>query len=171
MRLRIATPADVTALTTLWYDGWQIGHATIAPPALIHFRDRPSFRERIEQALHSFWVAERDGSLVGFVRIVGEELDQFYVAPALIGQGVAPPLMRAAEDLLRRKGVYRAFLVATEGNNRAIRFYEKQGWENCGRRLAEVTTREGPFRLWVNRFEKTLADRDVATDAGQIGNV
>lgn len=166
MHLRPATSADVGALTRLWHDGWQVGHATIAPAALIRYRDRNSFCVRITNALDSFFVAERDGGLAGFVRIVGSELDQFYVAPALIGQGVAADLMTAAEGLMHRRGTYRAFLIAAEGNDRAIRFYGKHRWQNCGRQEAFVTTLDGPFRMWVVRFEKALADRDIAADAG-----
>lgn len=156
LTLRTVEPDDFEPLALLWNAGWQVGHAAIAPPGLSAHRDLPSFRARIARAPESFWVAVLDGQTAGFIRIVGAELDQFYVAPAKIGQGIARPLMRLAEGRLRDAGVARAHLIASVGNDRAIRFYEREGWENCGEQMADVTTMEGTFPVPVMRLEKTL---------------
>ena len=156
MHLRPVIEAEIDALAALWHEGWQIAHARIVPKALLRHRTLDTFRARITRDVPSFYVAEAEGRIVGFIRIVGDELDQFYVAPGLMGQGVAAPLMSLAEDALRARGVTRAHLIASVGNDRAIRFYERQGWANCGEQEADVTTLEGPFRLTVVRFEKPL---------------
>lgn len=156
MHLRPLAADEVNALAQLWHEGWVIGHAAIVPQALLRHRDLDSFRVRIARDIASFFVSTANGAITGFVRIVGDELDQFYVTPDRIGTGAAAALMAAAEDALRARGVTRAFLIASVGNDRAIRFYEKQGWENCGAQDADVTTLEGPFRMQVVRFEKTL---------------
>lgn len=157
LALRQAADADVAALTVLWFEGWCEGHAAIVPAALLEHRDVESFRIRLQRDIRSFFVAEREGDVAGFIRIVGEELDQFYVAPALIGSGVAGPLLAAAEDLMRGRGVSAAFLIAAVGNDRALRFYEKHGWTNCGPRMDTVATVDGTFRVNVVRFEKHLS--------------
>lgn len=154
--LRPAILADSDALASMWHAGWVVGHTDIVPPALIKFRDLASFHTRIVRDLGSFFVAEQEGATVGFIRIVGNELDQFYVAPAMIGKGIATPLMQAAEDMLKSRGVSEAFLVASVGNDRAVRFYEKLGWTNRGIHQADVTAGEGTFSLDVIRFEKAL---------------
>ena len=149
-------PDEIEAVALLWHTGWLAGHAEIVPPALTALRGQDSFRDRLTASVPDCWIAERDGQLAGFIRIVGNELDQFYVAPALIGQGVAKSLMRAAEGQMQRLGIRDACLIASLGNDRAIRFYERQGWLNRGVQKAQVETAEGPFTLAVVHFEKRL---------------
>lgn len=157
MRLRLAVTDDAAALATMWHDGWVRAHTGIVPDALLPHRTPATFRARVDRDLRSFHIAETEGRMSGFVRIVGAELDQFYVAPDLVGRGVAAPLMALAEDALRDSGVRRAHLIASVGNTRAIRFYERQGWMHCGVQEADVSTLDGPFRLQVVRFEKALS--------------
>ncbi|MEL6642072.1 MAG: GNAT family N-acetyltransferase [Pseudomonadota bacterium] len=156
LTLRPIVPDDFGALAALWHRGWQIGHADIVPAGLFKFRYIAGFRTRIERDPTSFLIAERREAMVGFLRIVGAELDQFYVAPDQIGTGVAAPLMRAAEATLAARGVVQAHLIASVGNDRAVRFYEKNGWTNRGVEMAEVTAGDGTFSLDVIRFEKTV---------------
>lgn len=44
------------------------------------------------------------------------------------GQGTGALLLDAAEDRLRRRGVERVWLLTTEDNLRAVRFYRRQGY-------------------------------------------
>ena len=156
LTLRAMTDADLDAVTELWHAGWRAGHLRIVPDALLAQRDRASFRTRLELSLSDCFLAEADGALAGFIRLKGRELDQFYVAPDLIGTGVAGQLIGLAEDALRARGVREAYLIASVGNDRAIRFYEKQGWRNCGVETARVETLDAPVSLRVVRFEKRL---------------
>jgi ribosomal protein S18 acetylase RimI-like enzyme len=43
--------------------------------------------------------------------------------------GVGTALMEALEERLRLKGCIRYYLLVTEGNNEAMKFYEKRGWK------------------------------------------
>lgn len=147
---------DVDELARLWYDGWHAGHADLVPAALTQYRDLDSFRVRIMRDRASFFLSKDGPITTGFIRIVGSELDQFYVAPSMIGQGVAAPLIEAAEAQMGDMGVTRAHLIAAVKNIRAIRFYEKHGWANCGARMETVATVDGTFKLEVVRLEKVL---------------
>lgn len=49
--------------------------------------------------------------------------------PDAFGTGAAVVLIRALADHLRTAGFTRAYLMVAEGNDRAIRFYEKNGWQ------------------------------------------
>ena len=44
-------------------------------------------------------------------------------------QGIAEMLVAELERRLQAKGCTRYYLLVTEDNNEAIRFYEKHGWE------------------------------------------
>lgn len=154
--LRAVDPAEVEALADLWHQGWADGHAEIVPPALVRFRDRATFRARLDSSLDDCRVAGPLGAPVGFVRFKGIELDQFYVAATMRGTGFAAGLIAAAEDELRARGVKESFLYCSVGNERARRFYQKAGWSDAGIIRAEVETLAETMHLDVHRFEKRL---------------
>ena len=156
LRLRLARLQDCAALARLWHAGWHLGHNGIVPETLVKYRDENSFAARIAAALSTFYVAEIDGDLAGFVRLKDSELDQFYVAEDHIGRGVASALMDAAERMLVHNGTTHAHLIAATENHRAIRFYEKHGWKNTGTIMAPVDTFDGPFEMNVVRMTKSL---------------
>ena len=68
-------------------------------------------------------VAEVDGRIAGWSAVEAGELSILYVDPAAWGTGVATALLREAE------AAGATYLWTLEGNARARRFYERQGWE------------------------------------------
>ncbi|HWS92002.1 MAG TPA: GNAT family N-acetyltransferase [Mycobacterium sp.] len=60
------------------------------------------------------------------------ELMAIYVDPVYVGRGVGRLLMTAARERLRSVGVIRALLWVWDGNVRARRFYERDGWRFDG---------------------------------------
>lgn len=62
------------------------------------------------------------------------ELMAIYVDPAQLGTGVGCLLLTAARERLRRVGVAEALLWVLDGNMRARRFYERDGWRFDGAR-------------------------------------
>jgi GNAT superfamily N-acetyltransferase len=71
----------------------------------------------------------RDGDLSNF-----GELMAIYVDPAYVGTGVGRLLIAAARVRLRGVGVRQAALWVLDGNARARRFYERDGWRFDGAR-------------------------------------
>lgn len=65
------------------------------------------------------------------------ELIAIYVDPAYMRAGVGRLLMAAARERLRRIGVIGAALWVLDGNVRARRFYERDGWRFDGARRTE----------------------------------
>ena len=153
LTLRPVTAGEIEALTDLWHQGWIAGHQSIVPEGLLAFRTRADFRDRIAQSLDSCYTTD---DLDVFIRLKGDELDQFYVHPERIGSGLGARLMRASEALLAARGTTRAYLIASVGNDRAIGFYRRMGWDEIGTRTEAVETRDGPFKMAVVRFEKSL---------------
>lgn len=140
----------------MWHEGWRFAHAAVVPAPLARVRTLDEFRARIDADPDRFLVAGPEGAPEEMIRIVGDELDQFYVACALRGSGAAMDLMAAAETEMAARGVTRAFLKCTVGNARAYRFYQKAGWIDRGPRPATVDTAQGLMTLDVWRFEKIL---------------
>lgn len=102
-------------------------------------------------------VAERDGRLVGYVKLGpphlpfeprGEaaELRQLYVIEQAKGQGIADVLMRWTIDRARDRGADYLYLSVFTENHRARRFYEKYDFEP-----------EGTYAFMVG----THADEDI----------
>ena len=156
MQVRAARPEDVEALARLWTDGWRDVHVALVPPELTALRTPQSFRARLAARLGDTFVAEADGVAIAFFMLKDAELYQFYVSAPARGTGVAAPLMTAAEDRLRERGIAVAHLGCAIGNDRAARFYEKAGWQRTGIVADMVETSAGPFRLEVWRYEKAL---------------
>ena len=167
MRLRPLRPEDQGALARMWHQGWGDAHAGVVPEPLARIRTLAEFRSRIAADPASFLVVGAPGAPQAMIRIVGDELDQFYLARELRGTGAARKLMAAAEAEMAARGVREAFLKCSFGNDRARRFYLKAGWTDRGARPATVDTAAGPMVLDVWRFEKTLiADGSAISRSG-----
>jgi GNAT superfamily N-acetyltransferase len=79
------------------------------------------------------YVAEEDGSLVGFatwVEIAGTvELEDLFVDPGYLRRGIATALVSRITDVLRARGVQRLEVTA---NPDALGFYRTVGFIDCG---------------------------------------
>lgn len=74
--------------------------------------------------------AKQDGGVVGFIHLERHddniELTGLYTDPATFGTGLGAQLMEAAKDWMRTEEI---FLEVVSYNTRAIRFYQKYGFE------------------------------------------
>ena len=154
---RKVEPAEIDALARLWHDGWQDAHAAILPAELARHRTLASFASRLAAGLPDTRTLGPIGEPLGFAMIRADEMYQLYVAAAARGTGVAVRLLADAEARLAQAGVGRAWLACAIGNDRAARFYARQGWTRVGNMINRLDTSAGPFDLEVWRYEKTVA--------------
>jgi ribosomal protein S18 acetylase RimI-like enzyme len=156
MEVRAAEEFEIDPLANLWYDGWQDAHARIVPAELARHRTLESFKQRLQSALSSVRVVGPPGQPVGFCMVKDDEVYQLYVSGAARGSGIAAVLLGDAEARLAASGVPTAWLACAIGNDRAARFYEKNGWRRVGTMINRLETPDGPFGLEVWRYEKHL---------------
>lgn len=154
--IRPASAADMAAVADLWHEGWHDGHAGHVPDGLTAARTLAAFHERTPPRVADTSVAVADdGTLLGFVMVVGDEVEQVFVAPAGRGTGLASDLLAEAERRVAAGGHASAWLAVVNGNVRARRFYERQGWSDAGDLPYEVTaggeTFVSPCRRYVKR--------------------
>lgn len=100
--IRAATPDDLAPLAALWHDGWHDAHVALAPVALTRQRTPESFVARLQASLSLVRVSGPTGAPLGFHLLKDDEVNQFYVAAAARGTGLAAALMADAEARLRR---------------------------------------------------------------------
>lgn len=92
----------------------------------------------------AFWLALDGARIVGYLKINtgpaqhalqdagGLEIERIYVDPAFMGRGLAALLLDQAQTLARAQQAPFIWLGVWEHNPRAIRFYEKSGFQVFG---------------------------------------
>lgn len=91
-------------------------------------------------ALGTYWVVEADGQLIGCTLITVEWSDwnnapywwiqSLYIVPRHRGQGVFKRLLSALEANAKTQGVKELRLYVEQNNQRAIRVYQRTGFES-----------------------------------------
>jgi GNAT superfamily N-acetyltransferase len=121
--LRRATDADAEAVAEMFLASF---HATYQFP-LAHPDDdvRGWIRDRLIPTSET-WVAEDDGGrVVGMMALEPGWLEQLYVAPDHLGEGIGRQLV----DLAKQRQPAGLTLWTFQVNDRARRFYERNGFE------------------------------------------
>lgn len=156
MWLRPARPDDVGSIATIWHAGWADGHAGHVPAALADHRSPADLARLAEERVETTTVAIVDGTVVGFVTVHGDEVEQVYVAHSARGTGVVTALLDAGEAAIART-YPSAWLAVVAGNTRARRCYERHGWRDDGAFSYRADTAGGPFTVPAHRYVKQLA--------------
>jgi ribosomal protein S18 acetylase RimI-like enzyme len=145
--LRPATAADAPALAALGRDSFvaKFGHLYRAEDLATFLAESHSedvvARDLADQTMRVM-LAQREGALVGFCRIVLEcgwpehargarpiELRHLYTAPDATGGGIGAALIDWALDEARREGADEVQLSVWSGNDGAQRFYRRYGFD------------------------------------------
>jgi putative acetyltransferase len=125
--LRPYSASDEDAAIALWLATWQRAYPEIDFAARVAW-----WRERWRNELvpnAAIIVAEQSGSLTGFVTIdTSGYLDQLVVAPDHWGSSLGNALV----DEAKRLSQGRITLLVNTDNDRAIRFYERNGFVHAG---------------------------------------
>jgi GNAT superfamily N-acetyltransferase len=139
--IRPARPEDAERLGHLHLDVWDDAYTGLMPQSILDDRrDRAGdrvekWRTILREADQPTYVAERDGELVGFAgsgpgrdNDVDTELELYalYVRASAYGTGIGYALF---ETVVGDRACY---LWVLAGNERAIRFYERQGFRLDG---------------------------------------
>ncbi|TDW30442.1 GNAT family N-acetyltransferase [Cryobacterium psychrophilum] len=154
--IRVATIADAPALAELAAATFELACPpnTTAAAVAEFLRDvlsESNFRTYLEDPNRLVFVAEFEGRLLGYtVLVFGDpgdsdvqavirirptvEVSKCYVRAGSHGGGLASSLMAATLHAAGERGAVGAWLGVNELNARAIRFYEKQGFAEVGRK-------------------------------------
>ena len=164
--LRAATTDDVPVIARIWHQAWHEAHDGKVPAAVVALRTSEAFLERARAEVPVALVAERDGAVVGFATVGGDEVADLFVAGEARGSGVASLLLAAAERAVRRAGHRTACLGVVPGNTRARRFYERKGWRDAGDVDHAVDGPDGPIPVPTRLYLKDLPTPALAEKLG-----
>ena len=172
VELRDATPADARAIAGVLVKSWRAAYRGLMPDEVLAGLSVPD-RER-------FWsdvlttspprcrtvVATTGPTVLGFAStgpplvpadagdpVLGD-LYALYLGPEFWGRGLGSRLHAAALDRLRACGFTRAGLWVLDGNERALRFYLREGWTDTGR--TQVDRGPGDIELHERRLRRPL---------------
>ena len=91
-----------------------------------------------------FYFVEQQGDTIGYFKLNenevqtefrdsdGMELERVYLVPEVQGSGTGAKIMAFVVELAKAKHKKYVWLGVWEKNTRAIRFYERLGFERCG---------------------------------------
>jgi putative acetyltransferase len=148
VQLRARSDADLASLADVWVASW-----LEAMPEIDFLARRPWFLDRLLEleAAGAVTICAFDGSnrLLGFVTLdpAAAYLDQLAVAPEAKGRGTAHLLLNEA----RRRSPGGLTLEVNQDNPRALRFYEREGFE----KIAEGTNPRSGLKTWRLCFLKS----------------
>lgn len=127
VKLRNVSPDEIDWIGQFWQKHW--GDNFI----IVHGRE---FTPKMVDGV----VACMDGQIVGLVtfHIQGQECEVVTLDSLMERRGVGSQLMAAAASVARQRGCQRLFLVTTNDNLAALRFYQKQGLRLCALRTGAV---------------------------------
>lgn len=155
--LRQPQPQDYEPLALLWRDGWREAHQAHVPAELTALRTLPDFLRRLREFGDALRVAGPIGAPSGFCAVVGNHIDQLFVAPLARASGIAARLLSDGEDRIARTGAGMAELECVIENYPARRFYLRQGWSERGIETAILKTSAGAFHMDCMIFEKPVS--------------
>jgi len=155
-RLRRAGAADADAVAAIWLTGWHDSHLGHVPEELVAARTAASFRARAAQRLGDTTVAVAADAIVGFIMVVGAEVEQVYVAGPHRGTGVAALLLDEAQRLVAAAGHREAWLAVITSNMRARGFYARRGWTDEGAFDYPAETERGLVLVSCHRYVRAV---------------
>jgi ribosomal protein S18 acetylase RimI-like enzyme len=126
-------------------------------------RTPESFNRRAAERVRDTTVATIDGSVVGFIMVVRDEVEQVYVAAECRGRGVAQLLLTVAERQVAENGFGEAWLAVVASNARARAFYARAGWIDSGMIDYEAAGEAGPISVPAHRYAKRLSAQHQAS--------
>ena len=128
--LRLGVPADFPAATEV-YRSASLSNAGDRDNLLAHPEHLILRPEGLAEG--RTYVAEEDGSLVGFATWIEAggtmELEDLFVHPGWMRRGIATALVNHIAGVLRARGVQRLEVTA---NPHALGFYNAAGFIDCG---------------------------------------
>ncbi|MPT26532.1 MAG: GNAT family N-acetyltransferase [Achromobacter sp.] len=164
--LRQATARDADTIAAMHAASWAATYRGLLPDGFLDAgladNRRVHWQEQLRRSdadAQAVFIAEQAGQPIGFVCVKQERdhpddvlLDNLHVLAPHQGTGAGKLMVARATDWARARGASRLYLYALEGNNRAIAFYERQGWRHTGTESDQI----GGIAVQARRYERPV---------------
>jgi GNAT superfamily N-acetyltransferase len=117
------------------------------------------FAEYLADPRRAIITAAQDGRIIGYAMLIRDdaddtaELSKMYVVADYHGAGVSTALMERTLATAKEWGVHRVWLGVNQGNQRAQRFYAKNGFKVNGTRTFQVGARRENDYVMVRELD------------------
>ena len=145
--IRQATEKDLPRIAEIEIFNYRLNFYPIFKSDWFYFEylTVPSLMEKYAVETGSFYVYD-DGVIKGFVKTCDNEIQKLFVEPVLQGNKIGDALVNFATEKLSADNLW-----ALEKNTKAIKFYEKHGFELTGEKKFEEDTTEYLVKLKLNK--------------------
>ena len=145
--IRQATEKDLSRIAEIEIFNYRLNFYPIFKSDWFYFKylTVPSLMEKYAVETGSFYVYD-DGVIKGFVKTSDNEIQKLFVEPVLQGNKIGDALVNFATEKLSADNLW-----ALEKNTKAIKFYEKHGFELTGEKKFEEDTTEYLVKLKLNK--------------------
>jgi ribosomal protein S18 acetylase RimI-like enzyme len=167
--VRQAKPSDAEGIAAVQVEAWRAAYRGLLPDDVLDDlmveEAEQRWRERIVNPWGQFFVIEREDEIVGYVAC-GENRDEdvddervgeiyaIYVHPEEWRRGNGAVLVGKAIEQLRADGYEEVILWVLSGNEQAIGFYERVGFEADGG--SKVKQRADGTQMDVVRYRQSI---------------
>lgn len=135
--IRQATVADLPRIAEIVIFNYRLNFYPIFQNDDYYFGELqvPSLMKQYEDTVSNMWVYD-DGAIKGVIQIENSEIKKLFVEPVLQGKSIGSVLLKYAIEEHKANTLW-----ALEKNVRAIRFYERHGFQiTTDKKLEEDTT-------------------------------
>ena len=135
--IRKATIDDLARIAEIVIFNYRLNFYTIFKNDDYYFHELqvPTIMKQYESTIDHMWVYD-DGAVKGMIQIENREIKKLFVEPVLQGNGIGSELLTYAIEKHNANTLW-----ALEKNTRAIRFYERHGFQiTTDKKLEEDTT-------------------------------
>jgi ribosomal protein S18 acetylase RimI-like enzyme len=153
--LRAASETDSDDIAHVWHAAWGDGHRGHVPRELLALRTLAHFLSRVPPRISNTTLAIVAERVVGFVSVQDNELEQLFVLAEARGTGAARALLREGERRIAMQ-FDTAWLSVVAGNQRARRFYAREGWRDDGPIQYSAEIAGGQIVIDTHRYEKRV---------------
>lgn len=148
MEIRYLTSGDdLSEISGIYEKSWKHAYKDIIPQSFLDSIPAGKWADRIVESGINSLVATENGSPVGtasFCRSRWQEYSDYgevisiYFLPEYIGKGYGKYLLLKCVEELKKLGFSDILLWVLEGNHRARKFYERNGFVNSGECRGDV---------------------------------
>ncbi len=129
--LRQYTEADLNSVLSSWENASKIAHPFLTD----EFMDKERYNiPNVYLPNADTWVADVNGTVVGFIALIGDEVGAIFVEPEFQGVGIGSALMNQARELHGDLEI-----DVFEANSIGRKFYSSYGFEPLLEKIHEET--------------------------------